>query len=371
VQDTAARRTCGFTVIEQGLYFVLGFVTAALLALLILPAFWRRAYRLSRRDIEATLPLSPAEIAAERDQLRASFAVDRLRIEQQAEAAKAARQKAMADAGAKALRISELEDRVSARDASLADRDTRIGGLERTLAAAEATISEQASAMAADRAQIAALEGSLGTLQGEHRGLGETSDQRRVQIAALETNMEALRARIGELDRDLKASRASARELTETLRARERAVRDLEKDVAVAARRLESAEEIAERRATLMTERDVAVAALESKVEALTREGRSRDDIIRAETRRADIAGRKLTEAEETARKLKDDARATAADLARTTDKLKADKQKLQADLAEARAKAAQLQRELTSLRRAPGGPVVTDVRPKSAAGRG
>jgi chromosome segregation ATPase len=358
-------------VIEQGLYFVLGFVTAALLALLILPAFWRRAYRLSRRDIEATLPLSPAEIAAERDHLRAGFAVERLRLEQQADTAKAARQKVMADAGVKALRITDLEDRVTERDASLAERDSRIKGLEGELATADATISEQKSAMSADRARISEVEAVLAVLQGEHRGLGEMSDQRRMQIAALETNLEALRARIGELDRDLKAARASGREQAESLRARERTIRELEKDVAVTARKLESAEDIAERRAALLTERDAAVAALESKVEALTREGRSREDIIRAETRRAELAARKLADADDTTRKLKDDARATAADLARTTDKLKADKQKLQADLAEARAKAAQLQRELTTLRRNPAGATVADLRPKSAAGRG
>jgi chromosome segregation ATPase len=344
-------------VIEQGLYFVLGFVTAALLALLILPAFWRRAYRLSRRDIEATLPLSPAEIAAERDHLRAGFAVERLRLEQQADTAKAARQKVMADAGVKALRITDLEDRVTERDASLAERDSRIKGLEGELATADATISEQKSAMSADRARISEVEAVLAVLQGEHRGLGEMSDQRRMQIAALETNLEA--------------ARASGREQAESLRARERTIRELEKDVAVTARKLESAEDIAERRAALLTERDAAVAALESKVEALTREGRSREDIIRAETRRAELAARKLADADDTTRKLKDDARATAADLARTTDKLKADKQKLQADLAEARAKAAQLQRELTTLRRNPAGATVADLRPKSAAGRG
>ena len=63
----------------------LGFLTASLLALLLLPAVWARAVRLSTRRLEMQLPLSMGEIIAERDQLRAEFATEARRIEQKAE----------------------------------------------------------------------------------------------------------------------------------------------------------------------------------------------------------------------------------------------------------------------------------------------
>ena len=69
-------------VIEQTMVFAAGFLLAGLLALLFLPALWRRALRLSRRRLEMQMPLSMDEIVAERDQLRAQFASDRRRIEQ-------------------------------------------------------------------------------------------------------------------------------------------------------------------------------------------------------------------------------------------------------------------------------------------------
>ncbi len=59
----------------------LGFLIATLLALLIAPAFWRRAERLTARRLEQTMPMSIAEAEAERDQIRASYAIIIRRLE--------------------------------------------------------------------------------------------------------------------------------------------------------------------------------------------------------------------------------------------------------------------------------------------------
>ena len=63
------------------MYFVLGALAAGLLALTVTPAIWRRANRLSFARIEAGMPMSLAEIQAEKDQLRAEFAVSTRRLE--------------------------------------------------------------------------------------------------------------------------------------------------------------------------------------------------------------------------------------------------------------------------------------------------
>ncbi len=59
----------------------LGFLIATLLALLVAPAFWRRAERLTTRRIEQTMPMSIAEAEADRDQLRAGYAIIIRRLE--------------------------------------------------------------------------------------------------------------------------------------------------------------------------------------------------------------------------------------------------------------------------------------------------
>ena len=57
------------------MYFALGFLSAGIVALVLGPPLWRRALRLTRRDMERTLPMTRAEIQAEKDQIRAGFAL--------------------------------------------------------------------------------------------------------------------------------------------------------------------------------------------------------------------------------------------------------------------------------------------------------
>src|SRR5947209_16162326 len=93
--------------------FALGFFVAGLLALLFLPAVQRRAARLAARRLEMQLPLSMEEIVAERDQLRAEFAVERRRIEQKLEAADEAAAAHMGEIGRQTVTINDLTGQLS------------------------------------------------------------------------------------------------------------------------------------------------------------------------------------------------------------------------------------------------------------------
>jgi chromosome segregation ATPase len=72
-------------VIENIMYFVLGLLVAGLFALILLPAVWRRAVRLTKKRIEAATPMTMAEFRADKDQLRAEFALSTRRLEQNVE----------------------------------------------------------------------------------------------------------------------------------------------------------------------------------------------------------------------------------------------------------------------------------------------
>jgi len=67
--------------IENIMYFVLGVLVAGLFALIVIPAVWRRAVRLTKKRIEAATPMSMAEFRADKDQLRAEFALSTRRLE--------------------------------------------------------------------------------------------------------------------------------------------------------------------------------------------------------------------------------------------------------------------------------------------------
>ena len=104
-----------------------GFLAATLLSLLIIPAVNRRAERLARRRVEALFPLSITELTAEKDHLRAEFAVLQRRLERRSEEAFAVKQQSMEELGRRAVRIESLET-------ELKGRDDRIAELERDLA---------------------------------------------------------------------------------------------------------------------------------------------------------------------------------------------------------------------------------------------
>ncbi len=73
-------------IIENVMYFVLGFLASALLALMIMPSIWRRATRLTKKRIEAATPMTMSEFRADKDQLRAEFALSIRRLELNVEA---------------------------------------------------------------------------------------------------------------------------------------------------------------------------------------------------------------------------------------------------------------------------------------------
>ena len=67
--------------IEMAMYVSIGFLLGCLLGLAVLPHVYERAVRLTMRRLEGALPLSIGEIQAEKDLLRAEFAMTVWRLE--------------------------------------------------------------------------------------------------------------------------------------------------------------------------------------------------------------------------------------------------------------------------------------------------
>src|ERR1043166_4270551 len=67
--------------IEWFMFGALGFFLGCLLALILAPAFWNRAVKLTTRRLEATMPMSLNDIQADKDQLRAEFAIELRKVE--------------------------------------------------------------------------------------------------------------------------------------------------------------------------------------------------------------------------------------------------------------------------------------------------
>ncbi|HEY9011455.1 MAG TPA: hypothetical protein VIN06_10585 [Devosia sp.] len=118
-------------VVENIMYFVLGLLSAGLLALMIMPAVWRRAVRLTKKRIEAATPMTMAEFRADKDQLRAEFALATRRLEMNVEALRRRLSDQVRDINRKR---SEMGGMKSERDSHLAvvrELEEREGELRR------------------------------------------------------------------------------------------------------------------------------------------------------------------------------------------------------------------------------------------------
>jgi chromosome segregation ATPase len=164
------------------MFSALGFLVAALIALLIIPAVNARAERLARRRVEALFPLSITELTAEKDHLRAEFAVLQRRLERKAEGALATKHETMEELGRRAVRIEALEGEIAARDHRIGELE---GELERTRAQLVATEGE----LAATRQTLAASRETQAALDTAHR---RTLDELALTRGSLETTTAAL-----------------------------------------------------------------------------------------------------------------------------------------------------------------------------------
>jgi chromosome segregation ATPase len=170
--------------IEAVMLVMLGFLSATLLALAAVPALARRADRLARKRAEAAFPLSLAEIAADRDHLRAELALRARRLEQQAERGFAAKAAAMQDIGR---------------------RDMTIGQLERDLRAGEARIADLDADLTATHGKLAETQGRLAAETASHAETGKLLDKRIADLAALERSLAEARMALTGTSADLSA----------------------------------------------------------------------------------------------------------------------------------------------------------------------
>ena len=126
--------------VETVMIFALGFLAATLIALLIIPAINERAERLARRRAEALFPMSISELTAEKDHLRAEFAVQQRRIERKAEEALAVKHQSMEELGRRAMRIEHLDGILAERNATVSRLEAELDDLRRALATSECII---------------------------------------------------------------------------------------------------------------------------------------------------------------------------------------------------------------------------------------
>lgn len=199
--------------VESAIYFLIGFLTAGLLALAAAPAISRRAARLARARARLLAPLSETEARAERDALRGQHAVEIARMEQRVRSVEDNRAGALAGLGRRATQIVHLEDLATERAAEIQRQRDELAGLN-------ANLTDAAAQNGAFQMGLRDIEAQRDAADVAHRQASERVDaleikidENRAVIASLETRAASLDVELADVRRSsLAAARAAEAE---------------------------------------------------------------------------------------------------------------------------------------------------------------
>lgn len=191
----------GIAVLEGILYFALGFLAAGFLALMVAPAIWRRAVVLTRRRIEGSVPLTLNEIQADKDQLRAEFAMSTRRLEISVEKLREKAAEQLIDINRKRGVLTELNDETQQKSENLNQLEVQGGELRALLQQREEKLDFTGRRLRAAETMLEERAVEIDLLEQRFRATSNESDGRRIELAARDTQLQNLTDKVTSLNK--------------------------------------------------------------------------------------------------------------------------------------------------------------------------
>jgi len=188
--------------IEPIMFFGIGFLISSLLGLVLIPLVHNRAVRLTMRRLEAATPLSMAEIQADKDQLRAEFAMSTRRLELSVEQMKAKTTSQLAELGKKTDAINRLKSELGEKTAAIFSLEAREKALKDQLQVTEGEHSVKLGALREAERMLAEKQAELARLAADLDERSVAADSQRIEAVALRTQVDALKERVGTYERE-------------------------------------------------------------------------------------------------------------------------------------------------------------------------
>lgn len=222
--------------IEWLMFGALGFLLGCLLALMLAPPLWNRAVKLTTRRLEATMPMSLIDIQADKDQLRAEFAIELRKVEVALDKAKDKAARELIEANKRRVDIqvlntelgtvrNQLQENENANRVlqqtikrRLPDLDSRLKAAKKALAELEAvnaelrnTVASQSEALKTARSTLHSQRADIERLRvaleaGGVRGSGKADAARAINES------QRLNAELSRTQEELERARTGAQE---------------------------------------------------------------------------------------------------------------------------------------------------------------
>lgn len=194
--------------IEWMMIFAGGFLSAVLLALMLMELVHDRAVRVTRRRVQETLPKSIAEAHAHKEGLRAAFAVEIRRLEMTVEQLQFKAATQTSEIARRDAAIERLKAEVATKAATALDLATTIEAVADAFEAAErehaGERTELAAANGALAARAAELERRIAALNSDVAATAQELDLRAGRIATLEQALAKRQRSLSQRDAEMK-----------------------------------------------------------------------------------------------------------------------------------------------------------------------
>jgi chromosome segregation ATPase len=194
--------------IEPIMYAAIGFLISMLCGLMIVPLVHNRAVRLTTRRMEAATPLSMAEIQADKDQLRAEFAMSARRLEMSVDQLKNKTTSQLAELGKKTDAINRMKIELGEKNAAIFAFEAREKAVKEQLRATEEEFAAKTELLRTAEQALADKQSELRKINAELNDRSMTADSRQVELVTVRTQIEELKARVGDAEKEFAATQA-------------------------------------------------------------------------------------------------------------------------------------------------------------------
>ncbi|WP_454620802.1 hypothetical protein [Bradyrhizobium cenepequi] len=329
--------------VEPIMYLAIGFLVSMLCGLMIVPLVHNRAVRLTTRRIEAATPLSMAEIQADKDQLRAEFAMSARRLEMSVEQLKSKTTSQLAELGKKTDAINRMKIELGEKNAAIFALEAREKAIKEQLGGTEEEFAGKTEQLRAAEQALADKQNELRKINAELNDRSMTADSRQIELVSVRTQIEELKDRVSDAEKDFAATQAR---LAEERSQSETATREL-------AEARSQVENLSQRVTDLDRQLVVQIKEAEllgSRVSELEGRLASQDKLL-AERESENNQLRQANEAaEHTVKELRDEIAAMNGGKSPALEKLKSEKATLEEQLRIARDERSKLQRDINAI---------------------
>jgi chromosome segregation ATPase len=188
--------------IEPVMYLAIGFLVAMLLGLTIVPLVHNRAVRLTTRRMEAATPLSMAEIQADKDQLRAEFAMSARRLEMSVDQLKHKTTSQLAELGKKSDAINRMKLELGEKNATIFSLEAREKAVKEQLRATEEEFVAKTEALRQAERALTDKQSELVRINTELNDRSVMAESRQVELVAVHTQIDVLKSRVGDAEKE-------------------------------------------------------------------------------------------------------------------------------------------------------------------------